>query len=338
VGFIAHGAIAIWLGLIVVRSILGLVNAPLHPASARMVYETLPPRSRAFANGLVTFSACVGIASTYYVLGTLIDWFDWPTAIVISAGLTFAVTLILYFASYSSTDGAALAGQHEPAKLDLAHVWPVLRRRSVVCITLSYAALGYFQYLFFYWIEYYFEQIQHQDRSVARGYSTMITLAMGFGMIAGGWLADRMPQTLSPKLRRALVPVTGMIASGVVFELGLLGPNARSTLVAFAIAAALIGACEGSFWTVVVELGRRFGGITAGLMNTGGNAGGTLSPYVTPLLSAYFARRFGEDMGWRLSLAVAGVIVIAGALLWVGVDPAAAEDQQPGGTQGAEAV
>ena len=39
----------------------------------------------------------------------------------------------------------------------------------MICITLSYAAYGYFQYLFFYWIQYYFETMQHEDRSgVAR--------------------------------------------------------------------------------------------------------------------------------------------------------------------------
>ena len=102
----------------------------------------------------------------------------------------------------------------------------------------------------------------------------MITLAMGVGMLGGGWLADRVPRSLSPRTRRALVPVLGMIASGVVFELGLLAPDARITLAAFTVSAALLGLCEAGFWTTVVELGDPFGGTAAGLMNTGGNAGG----------------------------------------------------------------
>ena len=55
-------------------------------------------------------------------------------------------------------------------------------------------------------------------------------------------------------------------------------------------------------------------------MNTGGNAGGTLSPALTPLLSAFFAAHYGPDLGWRLSLGVAGIIVIAGAAFWWGVE------------------
>ena len=71
VGLLANGAQSVCLGLIVVRSLLGLTNAPLHPGSARMVHDSAPPESRAFANGWVTFSACLGIAASYYVMGTL---------------------------------------------------------------------------------------------------------------------------------------------------------------------------------------------------------------------------------------------------------------------------
>jgi MFS family permease len=191
----------------------------------------------------------------------------------------------------------------------------------VICITLSYAAFGYFQYLFFYWMQYYFETMQHVERSVSRGYNTAITVAMGIGMIAGGWLADRAPRSLSPRSRQALMPVLGMISSGVVFELGLVWPDPRIMPVAFALSAGLLGLCEAGYWTTVVELGRPFGGSAAGLMNTGGNAGGALSPYLTPVLSGLLASRYGPELGWRLSLGIAGIIVIAGAGFWWGIEP-----------------
>jgi MFS family permease len=319
VGLVSRGPLELFAGLLVARSLLGLSNAPLHPASARMVFERVPATSRSRANGLVTFAACVGIAATFYVLGTLIDRFDWPIAFVICGGSTLLVGLIWTVCTRRASDLPDANARAARARFDFSAVWPILRRRSVVCMTLSYAAFGYFQYLFFYWIQYYFETRQRVPASVARGYSTMITLAMGAGMIGGGWLADHVPRSLSPRMRRALVPVLGMIASGVVFELGLLVPDARMTLAAFTLSAGLLGLCEAGYWTTVVELGHPFGGTAAGLMNTGGNGGGTLSPYLTPRLSAFFAARFGPDLGWRLSLGVAGVVVIAGAAFWWGV-------------------
>jgi ACS family glucarate transporter-like MFS transporter len=322
VGLIFHAATAVWLGLLVVRSMLGVVYAPLHPGSARMVSDQLPPAARAQANGVVNFSACLGIAATQILMGALIDRFDWQAALLISSVMTLAVAI----AWLIGTPGMGVTGSLESGRTralaDPGALWRVIRQRSVIGITLSYTAYGYFQYLFFYWITYYFETIQHQDRGVARGYTTEITLAMGAGMICGGWLTSHVPAAWSPWARRCLVPLLGMFAAGGVFELGLLAANPQVTFAAFAVSAAFVGACEAAFWTTAVELGGPYGATAAGLMNTGGNAGGAISPYLTPLLSGIAAQHYGPDVGWRLGLAVAGIIVFVGGGLWWSIHPA----------------
>lgn len=313
VGRIVQQPLAVWMGLLVVRSLMGVSNAPLHPAMARMVGEQVPAAARSRANGLVTFAACVGIAATYYVLGALIDRLDWPRAFLICSGLTAIVAGLWQWGT------SAVAGSvTQTTAPRLADMWRLLSHRSVLYITLSYAALGFFQYLFFYWIEYYFETVQKQGTQ-ARLYSTGIVLAMGLGMACGGWLSD-WAAALFPRHGKKLVPALGLFAAGAVFELGLLSPDMRLTLAAFAAAAALLGACEGPFWTAVVELGGPYGGTAAAVMNTGGNAGGTISPYLLPLLSGYFTGQFGEGLGWRIGLSAAGVVSILGATLWWGVN------------------
>jgi ACS family glucarate transporter-like MFS transporter len=318
VGLVFHTAGSVWLGLLVVRSLLGLVSAPLHPGAAHVVGEQVHSESRYTANGLVTGAACVGIAGTYVVMGKLIDLFDWPLAFVLSSGLTLLVAL-----AWTTGTGSSPTAQTSTVARplwDLGGLCVLLRRRSVICLTLSYAAYGYFQYMFFYWITHYFEKIRHEDATVSRWYSTLITLAMGVGMASGGWLSDHVPRRFSPWARRAFVPVVAMFASGAVFELGILARSPQSTVVAFAVSAALLGACEAPFWTTAIELGGSLGGTAAGMMNTGGNAGGTLSPYFTPLLSIFFAHLYGADAGWRLGLSVAGGMAVIGGALWWGVD------------------
>jgi dipeptide/tripeptide permease len=85
------------------------------------------------------------------------------------------------------------------------------------------------------------------------------------------------------------------------------------TLVCFVGAMGALGLCEGPFWTTAVEMGGRRGGTTAALMNTGGNAGGLLSPVLAPHLSHYF--------GWQVGMGLAGVVAVGGALLWLGINP-----------------
>jgi MFS family permease len=190
-------------GLLIVRSLMGIVNAPLHPAAARMVYAQVPPRAKSFANGLVTFSACLGISATYYGFGLLAGRFGWPTAFLMTGWFTLLVGVVWVWGTRSTHNGSKLASAaHTRADHD---IWQVLRDPGVICLTLSYAALGYFQYLFFYWIQYYIGTVEQLGAETARLYSTGITLTMGFGMVFGGWLADRIPPHPSGRSRRGLV-------------------------------------------------------------------------------------------------------------------------------------
>ncbi len=324
VGLLSQSAFSLWLGLLVVRSLMGFVNAPLHPAAAGMVFAHVPARTKSLANGLVTFAACAGISATYYGFGALIDRLSWPTAFVVTAWITLAVAGIWTWGTRrlprrsddlprSPAISGSVAIESPPA------VTSVMLRRGVVWLALSYSCLGYFQYLFFYWIQYYIGTIQHLGDDVSRRYSTFITLTMGLGMIAGGWLADRVAGADSSLARRRLVPLLGMIASGVVFEVGAASGQATMMLTTFTLSAGLLGMCEAAFWTTIVELGAPRGGLAAAVMNFGGNAGGLLSPVVTPWLSEHLGATYGTSVGWRASLTVAGAVSILGALMWIGV-------------------
>ncbi len=194
-------------------------------------------------------------------------------------------------------------------------------RPGVICLTLSYAALGYFQYLFFYWIQYYIGTVQHLgDRRVAAIFDAHHAddgTGNDFRRLAG---RPCLAALVAGRSRRRLVPALGMIASGLVFEFGLLSSDSRVMVTAFILSAGLLGMCEAAFWTTIVELGMPRGGLAAGLMNMGGNAGGLLSPVATPLLSALFrhplwpgARLADQPREWRVQSPCSG------ALMWFGV-------------------
>ncbi len=358
--------------LFVIRGSLGAVSAPMHPGAARAVSLWIPYRGRAAANGLVTGSALLGIASTYFAFGFLIDRCGWPRAFMIEGIVTLVVAILWAMTStghprehplvnlaelrliadgdpeQTAPAGSSMEPTYQPINAsrsthrqentghperpspfssagagegayDLAVPDKSnLLNRSLVLLTLSYAAVSYFQYLFFYWMQFYFDKVLAFGKDEGRLYATIPTVAMAVGMILGGWLTDRVIERAGRRRGRAIFASCGMLASALFLGVGAAGRGPLWVVGFFALSMGAIGLCESSFWTCVIELGGRRGGFSAAILNTGGNAGGLLAPFVTPLLSKYF--------GWQAGLGLAAIFCIAGATLWYWIDP----DEQSG--------
>ncbi len=334
----------ILIALCIVRGMLGVASTPMHPGAARTVSFWIPYQTRSLANGMVTGAAVFGIASTYYVFGYLMDHVGWPNAFLIAGGVTLLLSLVWAadatdrpreHRGVNADERQAIEGtepgspapharhRQDPTDVspnDAAETHtpttghnPAPRHRSLIALTLSYAALSYFQYLFFYWVQYYFDHVLALGKEDGRFYATIPTLAMAVGMILGGWLADRIELRVGGRLGRTMTPVAGMVASAVLLVIGILGGPPMWVVACFALAMGALGASESSFWVTGVDLGCTRGGMSAAILNTGGNAGGVLSPLVTPMLATMF--------GWKAGLGLASGICLLGAALWWWVDP-----------------
>ncbi|APW58825.1 MFS transporter [Paludisphaera borealis] len=301
--------------LCLIRGLLGVVSAPLHPAAARAVSFWYPPSGRGAANGLVTGAALLGIAVTYTVFGFLMDLVGWPSAFV-AAGVA---TLLLTLAWWAWAGDRSLIDDEEPTPIPAggsegrAAFVALLRNRSLVFLTISYATVSYFQYLFFYWMQYYFDVILKLGKADGRLFTMIPTLAMAFGMMAGGWLADRVQARFPGRIGRIAAPAFAMLASAILLAMGVLGDRPVWVVACFTLAMGALGASESPFWVTSVELGGRRGGLSAAILNTGGNLGGMLAPVVTPLFSGYF--------GWKAGLGLASALCVVGAGLWLWIDP-----------------
>ena len=325
-GWVAAGQV--WLSLMVVRSLMGLLTTPLHPASARAAANWFPGPQCVLANGLITGAALLAYAAVHPLFGALIDRVDWPNAFIISGGCTGALTLIWFAAS---SDHPRLRETGKPADLtpsagivpmkspSFQHFRRLLRNRSLIFLTLSYAAVGYFQYLFFYWMHYYFDEIIHLGKTESRFYAGLPNLAMAISMPLGGWLTERAQKYLGQSAGRTLVPRIGMAASALLLVFGIFATNAFWIVLWFTLSLGVLGLCEGAFWTTAVELGGKRGGTAAAIMNTGGNGIGLLAPVVTPWVSA--------RLGWVWGISLGALVAFAGALCWFWIDPRQRADE-----------
>ncbi len=348
VGFAALSVAATVGALLVVRAALGVFTAPIYPASGHAIAHWLPVPQRAAANGAVMGAALIGIASSYYAFGTLIDLFNWPGAFLVTGSVTALLALLwTCFARdfpaahpavnpeelniicggpavrmHVAAEDAVVVTATAAAPRDGAGLWRTLAaNRSLALLTVSYAAVGYVEYLFYFWVHHYFDQVLKVGPDMSRLYSTLVFLAMAAGMFLGGWVSDQLTRTAGRRTGRVAVVAGGMVLGALLVGLGLFSPLPGWTVLLFGLALAAVGATEGPSWATAVELGGRRGATAAGIFNTGGNAGGVLAPVITPLVS--------DAWGWKWGLGLGALICLTGACLWFWIDPDDADTAPP---------
>jgi MFS family permease len=309
-GWLTSSTGALLAGLLVIRGLAGLCNAPLHPGAAHQVSEILPGPSRATGNGLVTAGAVLGIAACYPVVGFLIDRLEWNWAFIIPGAVLIAYGLLWRVLSppVPAAQPVPSATGQEPQASTAERFSDLLQSRGVVLLALSYAAYSYFQYLFFYWMGYYFKEVLHIPDAAARRSTTMVMLSMGAGMVLGGLITDQLCRHLGPRRGRQAVVMTGLVLGSAFGLLGVLLREQSAVLVCLSLSMGLLGMCEGVFWTTATDLGRNSRGLSGAFLNTVGNVGGLISPVLTPVL--------GKHLGWPGAIAVACVISAAGGVAW----------------------
>ncbi|MFO0802769.1 MAG: MFS transporter [Gemmataceae bacterium] len=297
---------AMFVPLLVIRSLAGVTSVPLHPGAARSVSLWVPLERRSLANGLVTAGALLGVALCYPVFGTLMNVVGWPNAFAICG-----TVLILFAVSWHLATAGLPEHAVEGSRPTLREMCGLLKNRSLVLLALSYGAIGYVQYLFFYWIEYYFAKVLNVPADESRVSSMIIALAMAAGMFVGGWVSDAVCHAMGRARGCRLIAIGGMGLGGALSWLGLGTANADMVTLWFSLSFACLGLCEGIFWTTAPLLEPRSGGLACAVVNTSGNGFGLLAPIMTPIL--------GDAFGWNSAIIVACIACGVGGSLWFGI-------------------
>jgi MFS family permease len=328
---------ALFLPLLLIRGLAGATSVPLHPGAARAVSLWVPLRERSTANGLVTAGALVGIALTYPGFGRLMDEVGWPSAFVISGTALVALALVWFALAADSPAGHPWSNTAERAlvadaatpprtRATFAEVVRLFGNRGLVLLTVSYGMLSYVQYMFFYWVEYYFGKVLELPETRSREAAFTVTIAMAVGMAVGGWASDRLCRRLGFRRGCQAVGLAGMGLCAAFSVLGVSATDPHTVVFFFALAMGALGLCEGVFWTTAPALERRNGGLACALLNTGGNGVGMLAPVVTPLL--------GLRYGWNVAVVVACGLCAVGGLLWLGINAPSPGEPPPDSQSG----
>jgi MFS family permease len=283
--------------LIVLRFGMGVVTAPLYPAAARMIATWFPVDLHARVQGFIIAGSSV--------FAWMMMRFQWRGSFLIAAAITTALALVFLVTIPSKK--LTMDGQLK------TYSWSGLfGDRNLMLLTYAYCALGYFQYIFFYWIFYYFGQIRHLGAQQSAKYTTILFIVEGLLMPAGGWLSDRLTRNFGPQIGRRVVPISGLALSAVFTYLGTVMPWTAAVVACLSLAFGMAACCEGPFWAAVTEMAGPRIGAASSVLNTGAQVGGVFSPILTPLIASRF--------GWSWGLYAGALIALSGMLAVYFVD------------------
>src|SRR5216684_3423385 len=104
-GLAGHALLGIemaFFSFLAIRALMGSFSAPIYPASGKLVSHWIPFTRRAWANGLITGAAPVGMAASHVVFGFLVDHYTWRNAFAITGSVTsfLALAWMVYATNY----------------------------------------------------------------------------------------------------------------------------------------------------------------------------------------------------------------------------------------------
>ena len=307
--------ISSWFGIfpsfLMVRLALGACTAPLYPSCARINATVMPAKWRARVWGGVAAGCGIGGACAPALFAFMQARWGWRMGFCLSAGATTFLALAWLWVrgnAFRTTAGTP-AGAADSSNRGRRRL---LLNRNLVLLTVAYAATNYFEYIFFYWLFYYFGQVRHIAAQQSAAYTTAIWLSWAAMTPMGGWVSDRAVVAYGRRNGRRLVPIFTLTLSAVLLYLATSSQHPIAMVSLLCVALGCAAATEGPFWVAASEIGSAHPAAAAGVMNTGGSVGGFLAPVITPFIA-------GRG-GWPAALYTGSAVVLVAVVLWLFVD------------------
>lgn len=282
---------------ILARIILGVAEAPLFPAGAKVVNEWFPPHKRGGPTGLFVSSGTLSSVFAPPLLTVLMLTFGWRSMFVIMGALGLIVGIIWcviyrnrHHVSLDRSDAHYLKPDVNDAttakKFSFADWGNLLRQRNTWGMIVGYAGVIYMVWLYIAWLPGYLEHERHLSIA-STGWLLAIPYVFGtIGMAISGYIADGL-------MRRGMAPIKSRkwpICLGLVLAAAFTVPAAYVPGTGWAItfiscALFFINLASGGAWALVtVAATPHQVGSLGSMQNFGGYIGGAFAPFITGVM------------------------------------------------------
>jgi ACS family glucarate transporter-like MFS transporter len=307
--------------LIVLRALMGVVQAPLFPVvSGGMTCSWFPVTGWAFPNGLSNAGLTLGAAATGPLIAWLMVTIGWRGSFVMTAPLAFALAAVWWWYVRDTPAQHPHVGHAELALIERDRpaifmeptppgVWKrLLSDPQIVLLSASYFCSNYVFYFFFNWLFIYL--VEHRGFKVLEGgyYASAPWISGAIGSLVGGIVCDRISVRFGKRRGHRWLAMSGLALAGVLIVAAAVASAPRAAVLLLSLCLGAQQMTEAVFWSAAISVSGKHASSACGVMNTGGNIVGGVGALLVPLTVA--------SLGWPAALATGAAFAVAGALLW----------------------
>lgn len=325
------------ISLVVIRFLFGAGEAGAYPNIARAVRNWFPYSERGRAQGLVwTFGRWGGALAPPLVIALTLPFAHYGTDAWRGAFLLLGVIGVLWVVGFSywfrdspadhpgvnEAEQAVIHARVAPTAALAPLSWSaVLSSKTLWCLSFMYFCSNSGWSFFITFVNPYLKNdlgLRGWHLHVASGAPLFFG---GIGCLLGGLLTDRQVHIWGRRWGRTLQGLVAYALGGGCFlAAGLLtGSYPLLAFVAICTASFVKDFAMGASWATTIDIGHRYSGTVAGMMNTVGNLGTVFSPPLVAWLVWFVGGEEGTK--WGVSLFYYASMFFIASLCWVFIDP-----------------
>ncbi len=329
--------------LLLIRFLFGVGEAGAYPNLTRVVGHWFPFHERAFAQGAIWMCARLGGAFAPFFIGRLSAALGWRQAFWVlgAAGVCWCTVFWWWFrdrpdekpecneAERDLIQGDALdrgeCRENSPSPDESGHAWPPWRRLVFSLTIWSFCAASCFVCFGWYFYPTWQPQYLQDVYGISYEGSELLTgapfLCGAVGSLLGGRLSDSLVRrTGNRRWGRSVLGVVGFTAAGLCVLGTGFTTTAWQAVTLLCLAFLVNDLAIPVIWAACADVGGRYAGTVAGIMNMAGGVGAILSPILIPPVFARLPAAYSPAERWRIIFAGLAVSWFLGALSWVFID------------------
>lgn len=316
------GAVSSFGLLLLVRFLFGAGEAGAFPNCAIVIGKWIPASERARSAAVIWTATGVGGALTPFAVVWLQQRYGWRMSFFVfgTLGLLWCAVWYWWFRDRPALKTEvpeaerALIGT-PPAPTGHGIPWATLLRDSnFVRLMLMYHFYCWGAFFFLSWSPTYLQTGRGMSENQMKVVSSITAWASLLGLLAGGFLSDRLARRYSLRLARCGVGSFGLIVSGTCLMAATLTRDNTSAAGLLALGQCAMGLMLPVSWAICVDIAKEHAGGVSGAMNTAGQVGSLISS----VAFGYLVEGLGSYD--RALMPLAGALIVSGCL-FASIDP-----------------